>query len=242
MKRGLCISVAVVSVALLLRTDLLAETPALPNQIAQTGKPIAGEAAPLKKPAPGTTRAEKKLTPSDSQVRKVSEAEALAFAREHHPELAHLLDALRGMERRHFDEALKELTREVERLVRMQERDPDRYPLSLELWKLDSRIRLEVARFSTSKNEDFTDRLKPLVHQRREVRLQLLELERSKAMERIARLDDQLTAMRNDPNEQLTQEINGLRKAAIARNRTKPEPVKKPAVKAASVSAEKEKK
>ncbi len=48
------------------------------------------------------------------------EAEALAFAREHHPELAALIEKLRKDNRRQFDQALRQLSQDRDRLVRLK--------------------------------------------------------------------------------------------------------------------------
>lgn len=207
-----------------------AEVPRADRRMAQAGSPARPTATSAR---PSTTRPSARQ-PGD-EVRpagatgKVTEAESLTFAREHHPELAQLLDTLRGMDRRHFDDALRDLSRDVERLMRMQDREPDRYPLSLELWKLESRIRLEVARYSTTGNDDFQTRLKPLIDQRREVRVRLLQLDRSKAVERLDRIDEQLATLQSESDKQTAQEINLLRKSVSSKARPRTPPTRKPA-------------
>ena len=52
------------------------------------------------------------------------EAEALAFAREHHPELAVLIEKLRKDNRRQFDQALRQLSLDRDRLVRLKRTAP----------------------------------------------------------------------------------------------------------------------
>src|ERR1700722_6834693 len=70
------------------------------------------------------------------------EAEALAFAREHHPELATLIEKLRKDNRRQFDQALRQLTADRDRLVRLKKTSPPQYDFALAAWKLDSRAHL----------------------------------------------------------------------------------------------------
>jgi len=196
-------------------------------QVGSPAKPASASARPTAAKSPSRQPGEE--SKAAGTTGKVSEAVSLAFAREHHPELAQLLDTLRGMDRRHFDDALRDLSRDVERLMRMRDREPDRYPLSLELWKLESRIRLEVARYSTTGNDDFQTRLKPLIDQRREARVKLLQLDRSKAVERLSRIDEQLTLLQSEPDKQTVHEISLLRKSVAAKARPRTAPSRKPA-------------
>lgn len=207
-----------------------AEVPRTDRRMAQTGNPARPASASARpSPAKPPTRQPGDEARPTTATGKISEAESLAFAREHHPELAQLLDTLRGMDRRHFDDALRDLSRDVERLMRMRDREPDRYPLSLELWKLESRIRLEVARYSTTGNDDFQVRLKPLIDQRREARVKLLQLDRSKAVERLKRIDEQLATLRSESDKQTAHEINLLRKSVSSKARPGTSPTRKPA-------------
>lgn len=204
-----------------------AEVPRADRRMAQTGSP-APTSARQSTVKPSARQPGDEARPAGA-TGKVTEAESLTFAREHHPELAQLLDTLRGMDRRHFDDALRDLSRDVERLMRMRDREPDRYPLSLELWKLESRIRLEVARYSTTGNDDFQTRLKPLIDQRREARVKLLQLDRTKAVERLNRIDEQLATLQSESDKQTAHEINLLRKSVSSKTRPRTSPSRKPA-------------
>lgn len=208
-----------------------AETPLLQTGLAQgaTGEVPAtrAKAAAAKAPARPADAGSASARPADikkPEVRKtdtksapafkpaLTEEQALAFAREHHPELASLLDMLRGMDRKHYEDALRDLTRDIERLAR-GDRDTERYALSLELWKLDSRIRLDVARHRMSGASEFEASVRPLVQQRHDVRIRLLELDRRRSAERVARLDQELATLRARPEERTAQEITVLKKS-----------------------------
>ena len=101
----------------------------------------------------------------------------------------------------------------------MAERDDERYSVSLNLWELDSRIRLETARLSVSPMEDFEGRLRPLLEQRRDARIRLVELERKRLIERIGKYNEQLEKLKTSADKELAAEIAQLQKLASFRKR-----------------------
>lgn len=157
----------------------------------------------------------------DTPISKDRANAAVRFAQKHHPELAELLDGLRESDGRNFQAGLRVLTRDAERLEKMLERKDERYPVSLDLWKLDSRIRLEIARLSMSPDVDFEPRLRPLMEKRREARLQLVQMERQKTAERLAKYDEELKTLQSTTDSLVDAEIERLKKMMTARARAK---------------------
>ena len=147
------------------------------------------------------------------------EEAALKFAELHHDELFSLLQTLRKTNNRYYQAGLRELSRETERLARISERDPERYRLSVEIWKLDSRLRLEVARLSMAAVEEIDSRLLPLLEARQAARIELLELDAARARERLKRFDEQLETARDA--ERINQELERLRRTILAKNKTR---------------------
>lgn len=160
---------------------------------------------------------EKRLEP----ISKERAEAAVRFARKHHPELARLLDGLRKSNDRHYQAGLRALTRDAERLAKMGERKDERYPVSLELWKLDSRIRLEIARLSMSPDENFEPRLRPLMEKRQAARAQLVKVERQRTVERLAKYDEELKTLQSRSDGLVGAEIERLKKMMAARARAK---------------------
>ena len=158
---------------------------------------------------------EKRLVPIS---RERAEA-AVRFARKHHPELAKLLEGLQKSNDRHFQAGLRALTRDSERLAKMSERKDERYPVSLELWKLDSRIRLEIARLSMSPDEHFEPRLRPLMEKRQAARVQLVKIELQRTTERLAKFDEELKTLQSGSNGLVGSEIERLKNMMTARVR-----------------------
>lgn len=108
------------------------------------------------------------------------EAAAVAFAREHHPELGSLLVQLKKSNRSEYDKAVRELFRTSERLARIRERTPERHELALQAWKVESRIRLLTARMMMKEDAPLEAELRAALDERIELRLRQLEAEQER--------------------------------------------------------------
>lgn len=199
------------------RTSAIKTVRKVSSRAADTSSPASKASPGSKASARSGNSDEKRLEP----ISKERAAAAVRFARKHHPELAKLLEELRKSNDRHFQAGLRPLTRDAERLAKMLERKDERYPVSLDLWKLDSRIRLEIARLSMSPDVDFEPRLRPLMEQRRAARLRLVQMERQKTAERLAKYDEELKTLQSTADSLVDSEIERLKKMMTARARAK---------------------
>jgi len=186
------------------------------------------------KPAADDKDAEAKAakTPAAPTVGSPAErsATALAFVREHHPELVELLERLKASNVAEHEKAIRELARTSDRLSVMRARNPERYALELELWKLKSQIQLLSARASLAPNEDLTSEIRALIERQLEVRAAQLELERSDLAERLDRVEAALQTAQADHQSQLDKQLNDvLRGIDVARQREADRRAKKPA-------------
>lgn len=127
------------------------------------------------------------------------ETAAITFARLHHPELADLLERLKKRNNRQYELAIRDLFLASERLARFRERAPEAYDIHLELWKVDSRLRLLAARMSMSEDKNVEAELKALLEQRVDLRLRQLRLERERVAERLQKYDEQIRELEQDP-------------------------------------------
>lgn len=196
--------------------------PAEPGRVEKAGS--SEKAASTRKQS--SSKAARRSSESDSGQRvlplsKAREENAIRFARKHHPELAELLVGLKRSDSENFQAGLHELARDAERLGKLAERDLDRYDVLLRSWKLDSRIRLEIARLSMSPDEDFEFRLRPMMEERQAARIQSLRLEEKRLSERLARTKEQLKNLESNPTELVSSEIARLRKLIGSRTRAK---------------------
>lgn len=163
----------------------------------------------------------KRVPPASTPVTPEREQLALVFARKHHRELADLLVGLQATDRTHFEDAVREVARDAERLGKLEQRDEARFSASLRIWKLDSRIRLEAARFSMGQSEETEQKLRQLMLSRQKAKLAYLKLERTRARTRTDRLDEQIETISADPEQAVSTQIDRLRKSLAARGRTR---------------------
>lgn len=150
-----------------------------------------------------------------------AEQRALHFVRAQHAELADLLDALQRSNRAAFQSALRDVSRDIERLARIAERDSERHRLSLLIWNLDSRIRLEIARLSMSSDAEVEARLRPMIEERQAARIALLEVDCQRQQERLEKLTAQLAETRTSAAQHVTAEIDRIQRIIAARSRSR---------------------
>jgi hypothetical protein len=150
---------------------------------------------------------------------------ALAFAKQHHPELVGLLEHLKDEKRPQYARAIRDLSAARERLHKIQQRLPERYERDLQNWKLDSRIRLMLARLQMadpSEVDSLQDELRNLVTKRMDSRLAQLQEEKTRLQARIRILDKSINELSSDRTESVDRELRRLE-----RTLTKSRPAKK---------------
>lgn len=158
-------------------------------------------------PPGGASEADDPMTPDKAQ-------QALEFARQHHPELADLLIQLRKRDEKGYEAATRELFRTADRLERLQQRQPERYESELAIWKIDSRVRLLVARSVAEMDEATRSEIQSLLMQRNQLRAEQLREERDRLTTRIDRIDDSLQRLEHESATLAEQEADRLLKAA----------------------------
>ena len=141
------------------------------------------------------------------------EAAALTFARRNHPELEKLLVRLQKQNSREFEKAVRQLYQASERLARIQERDPERYEIALEIWKLDSRIKLLAARMTMSSDSSLEKKLRELVEERVDARIRQMQLDRSRLASRLEKLDEDLKELQEDRDSAVAKDLQRLKKS-----------------------------
>lgn len=191
------------------RTPATAEVP--------TAAPPAKTNKPNKPSAAKPTAAAAKAAQADAEA-------ALAFAREHHPELEDVLSRLKKSNRAEFRRAVRDLNQARVRLERIQEKTPNRYAPALEDWKLESQIRLLAARSAMSDDGQIENELKTLIKQRIERRVATLTEERDRLAARVAKLDEQIKQQGADVDARVATELEKLRKSVAAKAPARKQP------------------
>lgn len=152
--------------------------------------------------------------------------QALEFARKHHPELASLLDTLRRNSQTGFAHGIREIHLVCQRLERIREKQPARFEAELQNWKLDSEIRLLTARWSMSQDPELETKIRELLRQRRQARIDRLKSERERLTERLKQLDSQIGMDTAEREAALAAEWDRLAKRATTTARAQKRPRK----------------
>lgn len=139
------------------------------------------------------------------------EAAAMKFVREHHPEVADLLDNLRASRPEQYRRAARELFRASERVAQWKERDAARYELELKLWKINSRIQLLTARSTMSPDMDVEAELKSLLAERVDTRLALRRHDREQLEKRLAAADADIARLSADKDAAVERQLAQVR-------------------------------
>ena len=176
-----------------------AASSAAASAAAATDSPAAATASPAAAEGP-ETKAVKTGSPAKpaKSLKRISgfteerEAAAMTFVRMNHPELATLLDQLKLNDIAEYQRAIRELFHSSEKLADLQERNSKRYPMELEAWKLNSRIRLLVARLTMSPDPKIEDELRQALLQQIGLRKAALNDERERLETRVTELKEQL--------------------------------------------------
>lgn len=171
------------------------------------------------------TAVPEKKTESRSDARsadeKPSEEDVLKFAREHHPELAGLLEQLKASRPKEFNRAMKELSSQVARLDRTRDRMPARFDYELSIWKLESQTKLLAARWAMSQDPELEKQIRDLMRTRSDLKLSQLKADREKLAERLKSLDEQISGDESRREELIDEEFKRLtRQAGNARKKS----------------------
>jgi len=142
------------------------------------------------------------------------EEAALTFAREHHAELAQLVVGLKAASRPEYQQAVRDLFRASERLGRMREKLADRYESELELWKIDSRVRLLAARLTMGESDGLREELLGLLRKKREIRVAMLTAQQERLEKQVSKVEEELAVLQSDYDEAAERDLERLLKSA----------------------------
>jgi hypothetical protein len=195
------------------------------NGSAQTA-PDKAAAKPTPAPTKSTSVAKPSAAKPPAPLSAEREAAALAFAREHHAELAALIEKLRRDNRRDYDRAIRELSQASERLTRLKKQSAEQYELSLAAWKLDSRTQLLAARMTVSQTPALEAELKQLLAERADIRLKEFKSERARLQDRLTKLNASIQALESDKNAVVDKDLLRIKRSVAARSRR---PAQRPA-------------
>lgn len=158
------------------------------------------------------------------------EAAVMTFVQQNHAELKELLTHLRDNRRKDYERAIRELSRDAERIGQLQDRDRKQYELELKAWTIKSRIQLLTAQLVMGDKEEIRSQLKTLLNEQFDVRSALMIRERERVQERLARLDQDIVRLEAERQKLIDNQLQVLTKSAadsknkikVAKNGPKP--------------------
>jgi hypothetical protein len=145
---------------------------------------------------------------------------ALSFVAEHHPELSHLLMQLQKSRPLEFERAVRELVLQTQAIQRLLDKNPARYQTQLAAWKLDSQIRVLMARWARTEDAALETQIRTLIAQRQKMKVGQLQADRQKLEEQLKRIDDQLAGYADPEEQRVDTEWEQLSRRAKAAGRS----------------------
>src|SRR5262245_28418868 len=148
----------------------------------------AKNAASVKSPAEGGASAKKegKARPGIA-VTPEREAAVTTFVQRNHPELAELLRYLKNGQPSEYERAIREISRTIERLTLISERDSLQYELEVAAWTAQSRVQLLAAKLKMESTDELQKELRTALAAQNDAKLALLKHERQKASDRLSK-------------------------------------------------------
>ena len=149
------------------------------------------------------------------------EAAVMTFVEQNHAELKELLAHLRENRRKDYERAIRELSRDAERIGQLKDRDGKQYDLELKAWTIKSRIQLLTAQLVMGDKEEIRGQLKTLLNEQVDIRTALAQRERG-VTERLTRLDQEISRLENERQKIVDNQLQMLTKsAADSKNKVK---------------------
>lgn len=155
----------------------------------------------------------------NGEITSEHEAQALEFASKQHPELVGLISPLKASNPKEYQRAIRELFRTSERLDNIRLREPARYDLELEAWKLQSVVRLLAARLVMESDSELQASLKDAIRKKADNRLRLMQYEKESLKSRLEQVSKEIENSTKSLDQSVDQEYERLLKLA---NRDKP--------------------
>ena len=152
------------------------------------------------------------------QINRKTEQMLLGFVRNNHPELIRLL---RSLKRHHPDQyqlALQDIFRSRESILAYEERDPERYQMLLDAWKLKSRAQLVTARMVIEESPKLEKELREIIRAQYNLKIKILEGDRQRFEDRLKLTDQRLKQLQKEKQELIERDVTSAsRKAELIR-------------------------
>jgi len=158
---------------------------------------------------------------SNAQSRQNRRAEAfrnrrqvvLDFLEQHYPELRESLLASKEKSLGKFRSAINRLEKDVIRLQNVEQKQPKKFELAVEQWKLKTQIEVTIAKYSKEENDDqLEQRLRPLIVDM--LGKSILNFERQSISKRLAKIEKRLLNLETSTEPAIQHNLRLFRKTA----------------------------
>jgi hypothetical protein len=146
---------------------------------------------------------------------------ARAFVKDHHVELLEVLERLATLDREQYEQAIRQISAEADRLALVKLRDDKLYELMLESWQVQSRIDLLAARLAVTRGERtaLEADLRKLLYRGIDLHRTIIEHNRERALASLKTMETNIQLL-TDKREELVakrfQNLTGIKKPAPA--------------------------
>ena len=168
----------------------------------------------------GSVRAQKGFELVETQVQPTFEqveSDAIAFVKEHHPELVALLQSLKSMRQKEYDMAIREIVRTKKRLEALAKKEIDLHGMELDAWKLKSKIDLLMARGIAQDKSFDKNALRELLSQQLENQKKRWKREQTTLAKHQEQLTELLARTEGFENEKVEQQLSAHLKSVDAK-------------------------
>lgn len=156
-----------------------------------------------------SNRAEKTKT-SLSQAER--EKIALRFVKEHHHELASLLEQLKAMRAEEYNRAIGELFQVSQSLEALKKNNPRQYEVGLEFWKAKSKAELLAARLISSPSPELESQLRSALENQLDLEIRKQELLEEQLKARLSQIEKSVKRLKENRDRQIDNRLLELQK------------------------------
>jgi hypothetical protein len=140
------------------------------------------------------------------------EAAALEFVRLHHAELGGLLARLQELKREEYELAIRELFQTRERLAAIRAGDEALYALTLEIWQVESQVKVLAARLAVAATGDpkLESEIKELLYKQVDLQRRIVEHNRDKVLKTLEAMNANVKLLSEKRDEFVERRLQNL--------------------------------
>jgi len=172
---------------------------------------LVGAAADVQRPLQAA-QGGKQAVPEPPPFTPERETAALEFVGKHHAELSGLLAGLKELKRDEYELAIRELFQTRERLAAIRTGDEGLYGLMLEIWQVESQVKVLAARHAVAAKPDamVEQEIKDLLYKQVDLQRRIVEHNRDKVLKSLEGMNANIELLKNKREEFVERRLQGL--------------------------------